>query len=139
MPSPPRAAGNSVLGLGAGPGRSRSEFGPRTLPSPERARRGDARAATAPRCPGCGRSWAPDPQARPGGLARANLEAANLTRANLTRAPWPSDAGVAKGRQRATRSAATSSPSGADPGTPSRAYLGDAQSLLDHAATTTVR
>ena len=114
MPSPPRAAGNSVLGLGAGPGRSRSSSGRGRCPLPKepgaetpgRPPRPDVQAAvvTGRRirehgrgpCPRESRGREPHPR-----------EPHRRTR--------PSDAGVAKGWQRAARSAATSSPSGPIP------------------------
>ena len=138
MPSPPPAAGNSVLGLGAGPGRSRSSSGRGRCPLPKepgaetpgRPPRPDVQAAvvTGRRIRKHGRGAVParisrprtsparTSPAHPGHRMQAFLRAGNERRVRLPP------------HRRAGRSRHTV-----------RAYLGDARSLLDHAATTTVR
>jgi len=138
MPSPPPAAGNSVLGLGAGPGRSRSSSGRGRCPLPKepgaetpgRPPRPDVQAAvvTGRRIRKHGRGALParisrprtsparTSPAHPGRRMRELLRAGNERRVRLPP------------HRRAGRSRHTV-----------RAYLGDARSLLDHAATTTVR
>jgi len=128
VPSPPRAAGNSVLGLGAGPGRSRSSSGRGRCPLPKergaetpgRTPRPDVQAAvvTGRRIRKHGRGPCPrEPHRRTltigcgssSGLATSDAFGCHLI--------------AERGRSRHTV----------------RAYLGDAWSLLDHAAATTVR
>jgi len=138
MPSPPPAAGNSVLGLGAGPGRSRSSSGRGRCPLPKepgaetpgRPPRPDVQAAvvTGRRIRKHGRGALParisrprtsparTSPAHPGHRTRELLRAGNERRVRLPP------------HRRAGRSRHTV-----------RAHLGDAWSLLDHAATTTVR
>jgi len=102
--------------------------------SPARRRQ----AATAPRCPGCGRNWAPDPQARPGALpARISRPRTSPARTSPAHPGHRMQAFLRAGNERRVR-LPPHRRAGRSRRTV-RAYLGDAWSLLDHAATTTVR
>ena len=102
--------------------------------SPARRRQ----AATAPRCPGCGRNWAPDPQARPGALpARISRPRTSPARTSPAHPGHRMQAFLRAGNERRVR-LPPQRRAGRSRHTV-RAYLGDAWSLLDHAATTTVR
>ena len=102
--------------------------------SPARRRQ----AATAPRCPGCGRNWAPDPQARPGALpARISRPRTSPARTSPAHPGHRTRELLRAGNERRVR-LPPHRRAGRSRHTV-RAYLGDAWSLLDHAATTTVR
>lgn len=128
MPSPPRAAGNSVLGLGAGPGRSRSSSGRGRCPLPKEP------GAETP-----GRPPRPDVQAAVVTGRRIRSTAGGPCPREPHRRTLAIGCGSSSGLATSDASGCHLIAERADPGTPSRAYLGDARSLLDHAATTTVR
>ena len=139
MPSPPPAAGNSVLGLGAGPGRSRSSSGRGRCPLPKepgaetpgRPPRPDVQAAvvTGRRIRKHGRGAVPARISRPRtSPARTSPAHPGHRTREFLKGLATSDAFRLPPHRRAGRSRHTV-----------RAYLGDARSLLDHAATTTVR